>query len=85
MLGNDPCYRFLYKTVPLERYMTELSQVLQWLLRCRLSGMAYRDHSHFYMIRKKDSAAKNITPRTGSPALEGIIEEQDEVFPPRFW
>jgi len=34
---------------------------------------------------KKDTTAKNITPRTGSPALEGIIEEQDEVSPPRFW
>jgi hypothetical protein len=85
MLGNDPCYRLLDKTVPLECYMTELSQVLQWLLRCRWSGLAYRYHSHLYMIRKKDRPAKNITPRTGSPALEGIIEEQDDFSPPRSW
>ena len=47
--------------------------------------MTSRCDSHLYTIRKKDTAAKNITSRTGLPALEGIIEEQDEVSPLRFW
>lgn len=56
VFGNDPSQRLLDEMVPLQRYVTELTQVSQRLRRCRrLSATVYRSRFHMLTIQEANN------------------------------